>query len=1122
MSSTEDSAAEQVAQALLLVNGVLADPRGPRVLLNRLGWDLPPGADDIGLAALDLSAALTAVMRLESLRAADASDQEIAAATADLVIAVADTLLALSDAASQFLAPAEYLAATDIVDEFVPRLADLAVIQATTLAMPMVTAIAQLCGVFVIEHRDANPAIFQVEHVRHTVRWDRLGRLFSDPGAVFREVYGWGTPNFRGEALLRNLANVLQFLTDNIVARPLPRRIEAQLAGVTTEDGQAMQLLLSLLRDRITGLDIGFTLFELRPTAPAGADGGFGIAPYVLGTDQLTIPLAAGVSLALQTSLNVQDGIAIVLRPGRQPVLRVNVHRAVADVAGAEDKLVATLRFARGPDRPVPLLSLPGGLVLEASTFVIGGGMRAADEGFLRFTMTGARLGVPGAQADAFMAQLLGDRDLDVVFDLGLEWSPSRGLTLHGSGGLSGTIGLNARIGPLLLHTLRVAILALSDGLAVETSVVGSAVLGPVTVDFDGVGVRGALRFQQGNLGPIDLSAEIVTPRGLDLRIAAGPVSGGGFIGYDGATGRYTGGLALRLGEVAVRAVGLLDTRLPGGGFSLVVWLSARFPGIQLGFGVMLTGVGGLVGVNRRIAVDVLRERFATGAAGRLLAAEDPLADLPALLTELALVFPPADGVFVVGPTLQLTWLRLVTLDVGVFLEFPGPTRVVVLGTARATVDNPLAKGPLVQLRADFVGVLDLERATFAFDATLIDSRLLESFPLTGDILFRAGWGDEPYTVLSVGGFHPDFHPGNLPVPKTIDRLAMSYGHPDDRIYLRFEGYFAITSNSVQFGASVEVSAKLGPFRITGFIGFDALIRFEPFYFTISFQASVRLKWKGRTLAGISVKGTLSGPGPVKFTGRACVEVLFFDICKSGSFEIGSDAPPVVRQIPSALTTLALELRDPANLRAAAEDRSVVLRALPADPPVLAPTGVIWEQTRAPLGLLLERFEGTPLGLAETVTASSEQLTGEELDWFAPGSFSELSDAEALTRRSFERLPSGVRLAAGADEASAGVDYDVEVVEFLLPAPAPSPLDRHPSITVPGWLLEAVQVREGLAEGRLAPRAFETTPERWRVVDVNGSVLTTTGESQAHQLARSVGRGAVALPVLDQISLTDA
>lgn len=485
-------------------------------------------------------------------------------------------------------------------------------------------------------------------------------------------------------------------------------------------------------------------------------------------------------------------------------------------------------------------------------------------------------------------------------------------------------------------------------------------------------------------------------------------------------------------------------------------------------------------------------------------------------------IFPVADGVYVVGPTVRLRWLRLVTIDAGVFLEFPGPTRVVVLGTARATVDNPLAKGPLVQLRADFVGVLDLERLTFAFDATLIDSRLLESFPLTGDILFRAGWGDEPYTVLSVGGFHPDFHPGNLPVPKTIDRLAMSYGHPDDRIYLRFEGYFAITSNSVQFGAAVEVSAKLGPFRIMGFIGFDALIRFEPFFFTISFKASVRLKWKGRTLAGISVHGTLSGPGPVKFTGRACVEVLFFDICKSGSFEIGSDAPPVVRQIPSALTTLALELRDPANLRAATEDRSVVLRALPTDPPVLAPTGVIWEQTRAPLGLLLERIEGTPLGLAETVTAASEQLTGEELDWFAPGSFSELSDAEALTRRSFERLPSGVRLAAGADEVSAGVDHDVDVVEFLLPAPVPPPPDRHPSITAPGWLLEAVQVREGLAEGRLTARAFETTPEQWRVVDVDGGVLATTGESQAHQLARSVGRGAVALPALDQITLTDA
>ncbi len=56
-------------------------------------------------------------------------------------------------------------------------------------------------------------------------------------------------------------------------------------------------------------------------------------------------------------------------------------------------------------------------------------------------------------------------------------------------------------------------------------------------------------------------------------------------------------------------------------------------------------------------------------------------------------------------------------------------------------------------------GVLDVVRGTLEFDAVLVDSPLLEDFPVTGGLTVRAGWGDDPYAVFSVGGFHPDFAP---------------------------------------------------------------------------------------------------------------------------------------------------------------------------------------------------------------------------------------------------------------------------------------------------------------------------------------------------------------------------
>jgi hypothetical protein len=714
------------------------------------------------------------------------------------------------------------------------------------------------------------------------------------------------------------------------------------------------------------------------------------------------------------------------------------------------------------------------------------------------------------AGGDSFLSTLLGGGAPSVTAGLSVVWSSRHGLTFEGSGSLSTEVPVNVSVAGVTVTRLRLSVDVSGSGVGLAVSAVLDARLGPVRLSVDGVGVALALR-TPGGFGDADFSLGFRPPTGAGLTLSAGPVTGGGAVGYDEATGRYSGAFAVQLNRISVRAVGLLDTRLPRGqrGFSLLVLLSARFlPGIQVGFGIVLTGVGGLVAVNRRIDVDALYERYATGAVGQLLASEDPTRNLPAVMADLAAIFPPADGVFVVGPTLQLQWLRVVTLDVGVFLEFPGPTRVVLLGTARASVDNPLADGPLLRLRADFVGVLDLAHRTLAFDAVLVDSRLLESFAVTGGLMLRAGWGDEPYVLFSAGGFHPDFSPGSLVVPRTLTRLAMSSGSPDDRLYLRFEGYFAITPNTVQFGAAVEVAAKLGPIRVKGFIGFDALIRLDPFSFQISFEAGMRAQWRGRTLLGLTVRGTLSGPGPVKFTGRACIEVLFFDICASASFELGSDAPPVTGPPPNVLDAIASELRDPATLRAFSEDAAVALRRLPRS--VLPPTGIVWEQTRAPLGLLLERFEGTALGRAEAVEVVGDAVSGEESDWFAPGSFAELSDAEALNRRSFERLPSGVQVAAGPDRVSGAVRHTVAVREFLLPAPPPPPGQpgREP-LAVPPWLAEAAQVRERRADGRRPPPRYRVEPERWQVLSPDGQVVAGVAEAQAHQLARTRGMVAV-------------
>ena len=194
-------------------------------------------------------------------------------------------------------------------------------------------------------------------------------------------------------------------------------------------------------------------------------------------------------------------------------------------------------------------------------------------------------------------------------------------------------------------------------------------------------------------------------------------------------------------------------------------------------------------------------------------------------------MFPVAPGITVVGPTVQLLWAGLVHLDVGVFIELPGPARVVLLGSAHAEIERD--GRAYLSIRVDIVGVVDLRAETAAFDAVLMDSHLMGMLDLTGGAAFRLSWGAQPYAVLSLGGFNPAYHPEPLSFPATLTRIAMVHGTPSDELYLRFEGYFAITSNTLQFGASVEVLIHSDHFIVHGSVGFDALIQFSPVPFPV-------------------------------------------------------------------------------------------------------------------------------------------------------------------------------------------------------------------------------------------------------------------------------------------------
>jgi hypothetical protein len=1061
--------------------------------LARLGPELANGglgtfAGKLGVplpaAIADQAPVIAAADRVASAAAVLAG----ASSTVDVVQGIADTADAVDDLASALRAAVDGAPLpqdlrdqlTTFVEQLALRTLDHLAVEQIAAASPTSHAALALLGLLdavPIEMPTIGPAASPGEPSRNALHFDRLGALLGHPDQHFRDVYGWGTSDFDARSLFTRLQRLL------LVTGPVQ-------AVLLTPAGQSPLLEAYIF---------GFSVDE--SSATPGVKVSVRFAGAQTTSDER--PLVEPWSLRVSARGAFVEDIQAVVRPPFEVELKPPAGTIDIDVNAA---LVATPAAGSGP---VLLLGTADGTRLTAERASLSGGFavtwdpaanRATGEPTLDVALAGGHLVLSVAGLDGFLASVL-PGTIDLAVDLEGQWRPSTGLVFKGGAALTVGVPVNARIGPAQLRQVDL-VLQVGDALALQGRITGDLTLGPFTATLAGVGAGLVLRFTRGNLGPIDFDIDLLPPNGLGLAVNAGPVKGGGFIGYDDATGRYSGEFTLQVGPVGVAARGLLDTRIPGqSGYALLVQLAAAFPAVQVGFGFALTSVGGLLALNRRIDVDALRSRLAAGTA----------------FADPAATFPVAFGVSVVGPTIQVIWARLVTFDVGIFLELPGPRRVVLLGRARCVVENPSGGDPYLQIRLDVLGELDHQKSTVAFDAALVDSTLLEVLVLTGGAAFRMSYGADPYVVLTVGGFHPGFSPSPLVFPASLTRIAMTRGTTKDSLCLRFEGYFAVTTNTVQFGASVEAIVTLGSFDIRGTLAFDALVERSPFHFTCVLHASVHVRWKGRNIGGLDLSGELSGPGPVVFRAKVSFDILFCTISFNHTFRLGSSVPATLGAIDSALAILVAELDQPDNLRAAGTDGSVVLAAPPSSgPPVVTPAGqLVWSQRRAPLDLLLEKVDGAPVARPETIRASGDQVEAADTDWFASGAFATLTESDALSRPAFERLAAGVRLGAPGTDDGPARTLTVTIKQIRVPAP-PAVVSGG---VFPQWFATASAQRLGAAVTTKATPTITVSTETWQVIGAAGDELHhAVTQAQAHQIARVTGTSvATAVPASDRV-----
>src|SRR5688572_1348275 len=910
-----------------------------------------------------------------------------------------------------------------------------------------------------VRYEQVDPAAPHRRRYRRTVvDWNRVMVVITDPSRAFSEAYAWGhaTDPLDHRELLAALADV--FRANRVAARLSP--LDDALASAVPagdwrleadEEALRLQFLQAISpRDAIVyefGIDIV-------PAAAAAEDRitALALRPILRGGAELSVPIAPAVTLQAKAALTAVPA-ALIIAPQGARWLSGQVDSGID---------VTLVRTGTGPLR---LFGSEGGSRVEVSQASLGLSISGPPaEPDVRVALKlgsepagseGGRILISLGDADGFVKSRSGSEGIEIPFALELSWSSKGGFRINGSAGFDFTIPFRL---PLVVAELRDAHVVLRErpGPASQPQVelkVGTTLkgrLGPIEFlvgDF-GFAVL-AIRYTEDELhalppdrepllGTVDLQLAFAPPESIGLSVSGGGFTGGGFLRADRGAGEYAGALELKFGDqIHVKAVGILNTGdKDGKGFGLTIIISAEFSPIQLGFGFVLVGVGGLIGVNRTIMRDQLRTALRDGSLESVLFPKNVATEAPRIIADLKRLFPSAEGRYLIGPMAKLGWGTppLATLEIGLILEIPGFT-IVILGVLRIAV--PPVEEPLLKLQVNFVGQIDFDKKQFSLDATLYDSRLL-TMALTGDMAVRFYWGGENANILgTVGGFHPAFTPPPMDLPP-LDRLTISIFDGNPR--LRGESYFAFTSNTQQFGTKLELYYGVSAFSVEGFLSLDALLQFVPFRFIAEVVGSVAVRAGGSTLFSIRLELVLEGPGPWRARGRGSFEIGFvFTVTVSASFDV--TLGDIIRQLQRLVSVLPLidaALREAGNwLAVSTLRRGVALREVSGDAGVLVPPMGTFAivQNVAPLGVPIQRLGPARIEDATSVTIVDVTIGGEvqrvrpRTDLFAAAQYLDMSDDEKLSRRPFEHFTAGIEIETAGPQADferhADVAYEV-------------------------------------------------------------------------------------------------
>jgi len=585
--------------------------------------------------------------------------------------------------------------------------------------------------------------------------------------------------------------------------------------------------------------------------------------------------------------------------------------------------------------------------------------------------------------------------------------------------------------------------------------------LKPIFAKARGGGLKAEISFPEngGNLGPVDIRFSFVTPTSMGIKIKIPGIEGQGYLDKDLAEEKYSGMLHLEIQDkLKITALGILNLKLPSGkaGFSIIGIATVEFdPAIDITAGLKLSGIGALFGLNRSMDISALLSSLRNDTLQHLMFPKDPEKNAPTIISTMGSVFPVHEGQFTFGLLLKAYWggEKLVQLKLGVLVEVPDPVKIVIAGILQ--INLPDEANPLIKINASFLAAVDFEAKKFALDARIYDSKIM-NISISGDILARYYWGENSGFMLSIGGFHPSYTPQKMDLPAKINRLALSFIDEPGKS-LKGVFYMAVTSNSVQFGAVLDlyVGIALG-YNLKANFSLDVLIYTKPqfsFIAEMHISAGVYKGSKNKPAAGISISMSLQGPNPYHAKGRGSVSIGPIEV--SADFDLKlSNEKPISASSVNVFALLTAQLQNNYTWQTILSAVNVNMREADLSESggntlLLHPMGRLQvKQGIVPLNIPIKCFGNSTVEGDDKMWIQSAKIgqttliTAPTKDKFAPDQFFNISDSEKLTSPSFNDYEDGVEI-GGVDviESScvrikeAGHDPVIIDREFTYPRP---------------------------------------------------------------------------------------